>query len=198
MVDWYPFEENKLQIMREAYRRRPKTILELGAYVGEDSLILGALCDKGLTCIEGRKENAVELQRRLDDFALRARIIVADFETYRLSGLGWFDCVWASGVLYHVVEPWALIAKIAGVCPLCLGWTHVAQSGDAESRGWLGQWWNEDTDKPLAGLCQRSFWLTEEQFVNAWAQAGMACKWLTPRKPHPNGGLAAQFVAERR
>lgn len=199
--DWYPFAGNKVEIMRKTYNLHheihTRRLLELGAFVGIDSLILAKLCDE-LICLEGREENAIELKRRLDEFSLDADIRVIDLESVSLKKeVGFVDCVWASGVLYHLQRPWELIKEISEVSSICLGWTHLSITESDISEGYHGRLWNEDIGKPLSGFSNFSFWLTEDEFVRAWKDAGMSCSWLTPRREHPAGDVEAQFIATK-
>jgi hypothetical protein len=174
--------------------------LELGPLDGRDTVPLVQHCES-VVAIEGRSENVAATWQAMKAASLyNLTIHSANLENYELIELGRFDCVWASGILYHLPRPWELVRKIGGVTNLCLGWTHLA----TEMRNVAGPYggWEQTEDDPatslLSGLSGYSFWLTENEFVRMWADVGFSCRFYEPPQSHQNGGVAGQFIAERR
>ena len=189
---------NKTKLFFELLRLAPARVLELGPCDGSDAIVLAKFCQR-LVSIEAKPRN-IEIARETWANAGgegSIEFIEGNLESFELSQLGRFDLVFASGILYHLPAPWELIAEIAAVTDCVLGWPHFAERGDEVSMERYGVWYTETPEHPYAGLSERSFWLTADEFAHEWASHGFMVRFLTPLAPHENGGLAAQFKAER-
>jgi SAM-dependent methyltransferase len=176
----------------EKYER----VLELGPYDGTDTVYL-AKNTKKLICIEARKENVEAIEKRVKEAGFtNVDIVVADLEIFPLERLGEFDCVWASGIIYHVQNPDQLIKRITEITTKCYGWTHLAAMEFSTRNGYAGESYKEGND-PLSGLSSHSWWLSPREFVRVWEDLGWRCDFTTQPQPHPNGSLAACFMASR-
>lgn len=189
--------ENKITNYGLYLQNRYKRVLELGPYDGTDSVYLAKNTDE-LVCIEARPENIEAVRSRLEANGLtNVSIIHADLEIFILEDLGWFDCVWASGIIYHVQDPDQLIKRISKITAKCYGWTHLAETEFSTRNGYAGEPYKEG-DSLLSGLSSRSWWLSPKEFIRVWEELGWTCEYTTPPTPHPNGALAACFVASQR
>ena len=190
-------DNNKDYLFLEIVRRRPRRVLELGPCHGRDTVALSAL-GSSVVAVEGRPGNCETVRRRVNSMVPNADVdvILGDLETFDLNGLGRFDLVLATGILYHLKRPWDLVARIQAVTDLCLGWSHVAPVASEQREGYSGSPYVEGCGES-AGLSPESFWLTSESFLSCWIRVnGWRACWLDTPSPHPNGGDAGQFLAE--
>lgn len=201
---WTPANppSNKDRIWERYSRRRWDRVLELGPYDGRDTINLSRHAEH-VTAIDGRPENITTV----DNACESAGVYNADLHYLNLENsdftdkrLGWFDCAWCVGVLYHLPNPWYLVKQLAGATNIVYGWSHLAERTDGERNGYHGRPYAEggQADR-LSGLSPESWWIMPEDFVRLWTEAGFhRFRWLTnPHAPHPNGGLAAQFTADK-
>lgn len=186
----------RVNYARYLARPRHERVLELGPYDGIDTAYLARHAES-VVAIEARGENIEAARYHLERQGIaNATILWGNLETYDLDALGRFDCVWASGVLYHLPNPLDLMRRIARVTGRCYGWTHLADHVDAECEGYKGRLYREAGDA-LSGLSPRSFWLLPEEFLAAWRDIGWRCEFTTEPEPNKNGDLAAQFMADK-
>lgn len=172
-------------------------VLELGPYDGTDTVYLAKAADV-VIAVEARLENARATRERLIAHGIHnAMVVEANLETLDLCSLGQFDCVWASGILYHVPRPDVLIRRITDVTELCFGWTHLTAAPTGQRNGYAGRHYSEPGDV-LSGMSDHSWWLTPDDFMRIWTDLGWECEFTTVPMPHPNGDLAAQFMAHKR
>lgn len=189
--------DNKLNNYGIYLRSHHGRVLELGPYDGTDTVYLARAADFVIS-VEARPENATATRERLIAHGVHNAIVVeANLETLDLCSLGLFDCVWASGILYHVPHPDELIRRIAGVTSQCFGWTHLTATPTGHRNGYAGRHYSEPGDV-LSGMSDHSWWLAPNDFLRIWADLGWECEFTTVPMPHPNGDLAAQFTANKR
>lgn len=187
-----PLTGNLAQYATQRYRR----VLELGPYDGAHTVVLSQHANH-VFCIEARIANIQRLERRLVEHGLsNVVVLLGDIEHYDFHALGQFDCVWASGVIYHVRNPVWLIARITRATRLCFGWTHLAERQEGVLYSYGGRPYIEQ-DSDVAGLSPVSWWLTADAFIRVWSDLGWHCHFTEPPMPHVNGGLAAEFCATR-
>jgi SAM-dependent methyltransferase len=147
------------------YAPHAKTILELGSLEGAQTFIMARR--PGVTRVlglEGREANLRKarfvqqlLQVRNAEFA-QANLEVAD-----LAAFGKFDAVFCCGLLYHLPEPWKLIAQTAIIAPTLFIWTQYAAENEAHDvgGGLRGKIHVEGgADEPLSGMSPTATWLT--------------------------------------
>lgn len=187
--------ENKSTNYGIYLRSRYHRVLELGPYDGTDTVYLARQADY-VVAIEGRAENVRRTLKTLSDNQVEnADVIQSDLQSFNLADLGQFDCVWASGILYHVEDPADLIRRIAGVTRRCFGWTHLTNVPTGERSGYSGRVYDEPGDT-LSGLTTSSWWLTPDDFLRIWSDLHWSCRFTHGPTPHKNGDLAAQFLAD--
>jgi hypothetical protein len=176
------------------------TAIELGPFNGLHTVLLAPYC-KRLICLEARRENIEAAKVSVAEAGLiNVDFILGDIEAARIRTLAnviGADVIFASGVLYHLFHPINVLSEIGWITELCIGWTHLAETVTGYHDGYEGRWFPE-CDNPLAGMSPKSWWMTPDEFVRAWSKTcGMVCRFLTVPASHENGGLAAEFYAER-
>ena len=111
-------EANAINVMRQAHLAslgldlERKQVLEVGAGIGlHTPFFLERGCEVLVT--DGNAENVGEIRRRLPN----VRSALLDLEQDgAIADLGTFDIVYCYGLLYHLSNPEAVIAKFASVC----------------------------------------------------------------------------------
>jgi SAM-dependent methyltransferase len=181
-----------------------RTILELGSLEGGHTVRLAGI--EGVTRViglEGRAENIAraEFVLQLLDVS-NAQVTLANLQTFDLAALGSFDAVFNCGLLYHLPEPWELLARVAGVTECMYLSTHYCDDDAATTteRGYRGCSYQEfGYEDPLSGLGPSSFWPTRDALLAMVATAGFPSIEVISEEPdHPNGpiiGLAARVHA---
>jgi hypothetical protein len=92
------------------------------------------------------------------------------------------------------------VRSITAVTDLCLGWSHLAERAEMRIGNYRGRLYVEPDPEhdPLGGQSTHSYWIVPDDFRRLWSDCGFSrFEWLTPPEPHPNGGLAAQFVTQK-
>ena len=168
-----------------------RRILELGSLEGAHTFMLAAQATR-VVAIEARDRNLrkAELVRRL--LGVRnAEFVRGNLETMDLTALGHFDAVFCSGLLYHLPEPWSLIAQLPHVAPKLLVWTHYADelAADAAQHGFRGRVHVEGgLDEPLSGMSPTAFWPTLGSLIQLLTSSGYKSVHILHNDiGHPNG-----------
>lgn len=150
-------------------------VLELASFEGGHSLMLTD--HPRVTEVMGL-EGRDYLIRRAEFVAglvgrTNIRYARCNFDTDRIDRFGQFDVVFTSGLLYHLEEPWALIAQMAHVAPAVFIATHYSSEETVERGGYKGKLWREGGyDDPLSGLVPNSFWMSLPSLITAVNRAG--------------------------
>ncbi len=136
------------------WHRTGGRVLELASFEGAHSLMLARHPQvTGVVGLEGR------------DYLIRRAELV--------TGNGQFDVVFTSGLLYHLAEPWKLIAQMGEVAPAVFMATHYSDEETVERGGYTGKLWQEGGyGDPLSGLVPSSFWLSLPSLITAVNRAG--------------------------
>src|SRR5438045_332843 len=116
-----------------------KTILELGSLEGAQSFILAQ--QPGVirvVALEGREANLRKAQFVQELFEIRnVEFLQAHLRHSYLTAFGKFDAVFCCGLLYHLPEPWKLLAQLPAIAPRLFIWTQYA--ADEEARDLSGR-----------------------------------------------------------
>ncbi len=169
-----------------------KTILDLGSLEGGQAFQLAKRPGTHVTGIEGREYNVqkADFIRELSGTG-NVDFICADLETTRLSGFGFFDAVFCSGLLYHLKRPWRLIHEISTITSRVFFWTHYAAYEKVSERieGYPGHWYQESGyHDPLSGLSSQSFWVTRDSLITILQANGFSnVRVLQDIPSHMNG-----------
>lgn len=168
-----------------------RRILELGSLEGAHTFMLAAQATR-VVGIEARERNLckAELVKRL--LGVRnAEFLQGNLETIDLAGLGHFDAVFCSGLLYHLPEPWTLVDQLPSAAPKLLVWTHYADelSADAVQHGFRGRVHAEGgLGEPLSGMSPTAFWPTLGSLIQLFTSSGYkSVHILHNDMSHPNG-----------
>ena len=179
-----------------------KRLLELGPLEGGMTLRL-AQEGASVVAVEGRESNYERCLFIKETFALDSvEFILGDVRALDAGSLGRFDAVFNVGVLYHLDEPWNLLAALRDLSSHMFVWTHCASEKkarhtvDVMGKQLKGMWYKErHTKDRLSGLQKRSFWpsrnaLDEMLVLTGWTDV----RWLQyvpDSHPGPSGCLWA-------
>lgn len=176
-----------------------RTILELGSLEGGHTFALAQRTRvQRVLGIEARASNIerarfMQILLKID----HVEFVEANLENVDLTVFGKFDAVFCSGLLYHLPEPWKLIAEIARVAPRAFIWTHYATEPANEVRENLrGREQIEGgIDDPLSGMSAKSFWLTLESLKTVLISAGFDSLQILQDHPKHQNGPAVTIAA---
>jgi Methyltransferase domain. len=114
-------------------RPNPSSILELGSLEGAHSFILAQ--HPGVSrvlAVEGREANLRKARLVQELLQIRnVEFIQENLENADLTASGEFNAVFCCGLLYHLQQPWKLIAQLAKVAPILFIWTQYAAENEA-------------------------------------------------------------------
>lgn len=154
-----------------------RTILELGPLEGGHTFDLaqrpGVI---RVLAAEARSANIARAEFVQELLEVRnVEFVELSLEDADLTVFGNFDAVFCSGVLYHLPEPWKLVAEIRRVTSKLFIWTHYVPEADAnlvvgELRG--QEHLEGGPDEPLSGMSPKSLWLTLPSIVTMLKSAG--------------------------
>jgi SAM-dependent methyltransferase len=177
-----------------AERVPPGRVLELGCLEGGQTVEL-ARRGYSVTGIEGRAENAERARWVLRLLDIDAEVIEANLETTPLRRFGRFDAIFCSGLLYHLPEPWKLLAQFREVVPVAFVSTHYAKAPTVTVEGRQGDWYGEyGRADALSGLSARSFWFTLDALVEECRRQGF-CVEVIRDEQTKNGPLVSLGLA---
>ncbi|MGH8501277.1 MAG: class I SAM-dependent methyltransferase [Gammaproteobacteria bacterium] len=178
-----------------------KTILELGSLEGGHSFGLASHSNvERIVALEGRSfniERARFVQKLLG--VDKVKFIEVNLEETDLAVHGQFDAVFCAGLLYHLPEPWKLIAQCARVGPGLFIWTHyAADNNTVEVNGYQGKWYQESGLRdPLSGMSKESFWPTLTSLKAMLTQKGFGNVHVIEDDPKHPHGPAVTLAAKR-
>src|SRR5438477_3611839 len=111
------------------------TVLELGPLEGAHTWRLEQLGAARILVMESNVEAYLKCLVMKEALGLkRSEFLLGDFAQYLQSCTQRFDMVFASGVLYHMDDPVALIRDIARVTDRCFVWTHYLDENRHQHR----------------------------------------------------------------
>jgi SAM-dependent methyltransferase len=178
-----------------------RTILELGSLEGGQTIAMSR---------HAGVERIVALETRAANIE-KARFVVsllgvsnvefqqANLEHFDLAGLGNFDVVFCCGLLYHLTQPWKLLAQVAQTAPLLYLWTHYANEDEAnlEIDGlWGYNHLEGGIDDPLSGLSSTSFWLALPSLLEALKRSGYNKVDILQIAQTPNGPVVSLAASQ--
>jgi hypothetical protein len=171
----------------------PTTILELGSLEGAHSFLLAQ--HPGVTrvvALEGREANL--RKARCVQGLLQVRnveFVQANLEEADLAAFGKFEAVFCCGLLYHLPEPWRLLAQLPAVAPHLFIWTQYAAENEARDmgNGLRGKTHIEGgADEPLSGMSPTATWLTLDSLRDLLRASGYkTIETIHDDPKHPNG-----------
>ena len=101
-----------------------RSVLELGPFEAYHTYELSQMGTSHITAVEGNNINYLKCIIVKEILDIRARILHGDILRFLEDTSESYDLCWACGVLYHQVDPLALLKSIAKVCKHIFLWTH--------------------------------------------------------------------------
>jgi SAM-dependent methyltransferase len=155
----------------------PKRILELGSCQGGGTFQLAKHPGvEEVIAIEGRDFNLAKARFVQELLGIRnVRFLQGDLETFNLRALDRFDAVYCVGLLYHLPNPWDILAQLSDLTELVYLNTHYCPKNQVELTigGYQGKKWKEfGYADPLSGLSSWSFWPTLESLAHMFLDTG--------------------------
>ena len=154
-----------------------RRILELGSLEGGHTIGLARRPGvEHVLGVEGRAANLARARVVREILQIsNVDFVQANLETVDLAQFGRFDAIYCSGLLYHLPEPWRLIAQLRSIAEGIFIWTHcsteVAATFLIESH--RGRRRKEGgPEDVLSGLSYDSFWPTLGSLCNMLTNAG--------------------------
>lgn len=215
------FDDSRLHYFdREVGGFAGKRIIELGPLEGGHTYMMSLLGASDIVAVEANKNAYLKCLVIKEVFGLKARFFLGDFLKFLADNPPRVDVILASGVLYHMSDPLALIRAMTRTADSICVWTHyydeeVIRANEHLSRKFAPatetldfegrqievceQSYHSDPEwKGFAGGMERnSFWIRRTGIIEAF----LACSFdvsVGPEHPnHPNGP-AFTFVARRR
>ncbi len=172
-----------------------QTILELGSLEGGHSLALARHPGvQRVVALEAREPNLARarfIQSVYGDQIVE--FVQANLEDCDLGQWGRFDAIFCSGLLYHLPEPWTLLAQFPAVSANLYMSTHYAFDNEASvtRNGYQGKLYQEfGVADPLSGMSDQSFWPTLAELERMIKDCGYTqVDVLVTNTEHPNGGI---------
>jgi SAM-dependent methyltransferase len=177
-----------------------RTILELGSLEGGHTVGLARLPGvRSVLGVEGRLANYQRARCAKELFEVEnIQFVHANLEEAPLSGFGRFDAIYCCGLLYHLPEPWQLVAQFAGVARGVFIWTHCALESVADTfaEGYKGYRQREGgPDEALSGLSADSFWPTLGSLCTMLTEHGFSELRLLENDLRQKNGYAVTLAA---
>jgi len=183
--------------IRKRINLEGRVVLDLGCLEGMHSSLLQGFGAKKVVSIEGRKVNFLRSLIVKNAFKLdRCEFLFGKVDEVLASFSGKFDLCLASGILYHLNNPVALLDRVGQLSNSLFVWSHYAD--DRHPDGWPGEikwnkhiyrgkYVNENLDNVVGGLDKKVFWLFEEDLLAAVRNAGFGSIEIIRKEKHEHG-----------
>lgn len=187
-------------------------VLELGPLEGGHTYQLEELGAESIVSIEANSEAFLKCLVTKEITGLRkARFLHGDFTRYVESTTDRYDLIFCSGVLYHMHDPIALIMAMGRIARSCFVWTHYYSRGRYDRPRHRVR-----TDPRYPGVKLYVFsptveamgsktyfggnrpvavWLTRDDILATFRQAGFANIEIVEDSPHTQIGASITFAA---
>ncbi len=176
------------------------TVIELGPLEGGHTYQLEGLGAE-VIAIEGNAEAYLKCLIIKEIFDLKSRFLLGDFIRYLQATDDQCDMLFASGVLYHMVEPLKLIELICKASARSFLWTHFYdaelcqgyQSKSVKHAGFKAQhfrkgYGDQSHGKFWGGLADSACWLQRDDIIGAFAAFGHGQHQVVETNlEHPHG-----------
>ena len=170
-----------------------RRILELGSLEGGHTIRLAQRPGvEQVLGIEGRAANLARAQVVQEILQVgNIDFVEANLAMIELAQFGRFDAIYCSGLLYHLPEPWRLIAQLRSIADGIFIWIHCLTEAAAKylTDSYRGRRRKEGgSEDVLSGLSHDSFWPTLGSLCNMLTTAEFArINLLQNNLNHPNG-----------
>jgi hypothetical protein len=182
-------------------------VLELGPLEGGHTYQLEKL-GADVLAIEGNAEGYLKCLIVKEIFDLKSRFLYGNFSQYLERGPPDFDLIFAAGVIYHMVEPLALIRLICQSSPRAFIWTHYYEQklckgffsrSIKDERGYAAPHYRRNYFNPggsmfWGGLASYACWLERDSLLDAFRHFGHPHIEIMEETPHHPNGPSFSFV----
>lgn len=198
------------------------SVLELGPFEAYNTRQLIQSGAKSVVAIEGNNLNFLKclIVKEIMGMGSNARFLYGDIIAYLESNPGSFDIVWASGVLYHSVEPLKLLALISKVTDKVFIYSHYYDKDAIWANPFLAdhycpekditmeydgykaplhyRFYNESKDNFYCGGVEDfSFWMEKKDILGFLDHLGFSeIKFRLDQLDNPHGPVIC-FLAEK-
>ena len=184
-------------------------VLELGPLEGAHTYQLEK-AGANVTAIDSNAEAYLKCLIVKDMFGMRSRFIFGNFLEYMKLRPKKFDLLFASGVLYHMTQPLALIKLICETADESFIWSHyydadVCQNFSAETSELDGlgaphyrrDYGDRSYGKFWGGLADSACWLAKDDILRAFRHFGhREVKVVDEQIDHPAGPCFSIITAK--
>jgi hypothetical protein len=214
------FQDSRIEWAAEQLNVKGKSILELGPLEGGHTYMLEKMGAESIVAIEANAKAFLKCLIIKEILGLKhAQFLCGDFLKYLETKPPRFDAVIASGVLYHMAEPVALIEKISNVADAVYIWTqyydderikrlparkrNFAAHEKAEHRGFAH---TQHRHEYIASFSLSSFyggnqghshWLSKDDILGALKHFGFKRIEIQFDQPEAENGPAISLLASK-
>ncbi|MGC9346643.1 MAG: class I SAM-dependent methyltransferase, partial [Anaerolineae bacterium] len=189
-----------------------KTVLELGPLEAGHTYMLERAGAASILGIEANTRAYLKCLVIKELFGLqRSHFLCGNFMAYLADYEGHFDVCLASGVLYHMTDPVALIAHLANVTDHVCIWTHyydpdilafsVHQPSEYDGFSHMLHVVGYGEERDWAGFCgagtSHRCWLTRDEIIGAFEYFGLSNITIGLEEPDHPHGPAITLIASR-
>jgi SAM-dependent methyltransferase len=207
-----PRPRSAAEHLGKAGRLDGMTVLELGPLEGAHTYRLEQLGAARILAIESNVEAYLKCLVMKEALGLkRSEFLLGDFALYLQHCTERFDIVFASGVLYHMEDPVALIRDIARATDRCFIWTHYLDDDRDQHRvavpitrdGLQATYYRApylDRARPVfwGGNKPSASWMKRDDILAAFRHFGLDEIVVIAEEPHSQPGPSITFAARRR
>ncbi|TMJ04553.1 MAG: methyltransferase domain-containing protein [Alphaproteobacteria bacterium] len=207
-----PRPRSAAEHLGKANRLDGMTVLELGPLEGAHSYQLEKLGAARILAIESNVEAYLKCLIVKEALGLkRCEFLLGDFALYLQNCSERFDMVFASGVLYHMEDPIAVVRDIARVTDRCFVWTHYLEEKRDQHRvavpvtrdGMQATYFRApylDRARPVfwGGNKPSASWMKREDILAAFRHFGLDQIAVIADEPEAAHGANFCFAASRR
>jgi hypothetical protein len=171
-----------------------KSVLEVGPYEAYNTYQFEQMGASQVTAIESSRLNFMRCLVIKNLFGLRSEFLLGDAISFMESTERRYDVAWLSGVLYHMVDPLALLRAAAGVSNRIFLWTHYHANemaagteyffdskrnqtqtvGDREVLLHYRNYMHAKTSTFSGGADDHSYWMSKDDILGVLADLGFS------------------------
>lgn len=197
-----------------------KKILELGPFEAYNTWQMEELGADSIIAVEANQLNYLKCLLVKEITGLKARFYAGDFIKYLEASSEQFDVIWASGVLYHLVEPVRFLHLVSRRTDRVYIWTHYYDEAQIAANVQVRGFFDRTKDAPeevsgfraqrhyrtykevkgavyASGSDEYAYWLEKDTLFDCLRHFGFTR--IIPGRDDPNAanGPAMWFLAEK-